>query len=77
MTNIRPAKKQKVASLEKPRQAGLVLEEDLDNDFACNDEEKITVDSYIPTSPRLIRGPKRDEEKVTCRCKGSIQAMSD
>jgi len=91
-----------------PRQAGLVLEEDVNErppsmKTSSSDEDDelltpISVDSYLqeqraivakglpavlfedaefPTLPRSIQGPKREQKKLTCRCKGSIPAKLD
>ena len=45
--------------------------------FNQGESASLFEDADFPTLPRSIRGPKRDERKVTCRCKGSILAMLD
>eukprot|EP00429_Kryptoperidinium_foliaceum_P038740 CAMPEP_0176157234 /NCGR_PEP_ID=MMETSP0120_2-20121206/80382_1 /TAXON_ID=160619 /ORGANISM="Kryptoperidinium foliaceum, Strain CCMP 1326" /LENGTH=162 /DNA_ID=CAMNT_0017494497 /DNA_START=5 /DNA_END=490 /DNA_ORIENTATION=+ len=73
------------------RQAGIVLEEDVStNDstvqeyveaqqlrLAQGQRTELFHDEEFPTIPSSIRGPKKDQKKVTCRCKGSVPAKLD
>ena len=80
-----------VSSEPRTRQAGIVLEEDVGtNDqlvtsyveaqqlsLAKGQSAELFTDDSFPTSPSSIQGPKNENKKVKCRCRGSPLAKLD